>query len=810
MKKIFLYLLLIFIILFSKSFTAPVKFKYKKDILPTGKIKTDTLKRKYWGVALSGGGARGFAHLGFLKALQEEGLEPDMITGTSMGAVIGGFLASGYEMNEIIELMNSVDFTAIFSNDPGREDVIMQNKNYYDLFMGSLNITKKGLELPRSILSGYKIQKLFFKYLSPITTINKFNDFNNLYYPMRVVSTDIKTGEEYVFKKGDLGIAVRSSMNIPGVFPPIRIDKHKLVDGGISNNLPISELENMGVNFMVGVDISKSPSTDVTTVLETLNQLTTIFIYNQTKKSYQKAHKVFNIPLGDIKSSDFDKYKQIYKEGYKYGKKHAKKLNKDLKLKEQKYYIENIIYNNKKFKIKDYLCESNIYKKIENIISTENLWEFRAELVGESLYIKDYTIIESIKIKSPDKSISFQTESLTNTKKLLKKIKNIEYKDGYRATLVCDCSVVDKTLYLKTRNLAVDGIKVLNNEYFSDRFIKKYFQRNEQIYFDKKLLQSLDRLYGTGFFEVVLPYFENVDGKTNLVIYVNEKNRAKLSLAGNFIAGKGFKTYSRVDYNNVIGWNGMLTHELVLDKDRHGRITYFSPLFFDLPVRFKIGAGYYEESDFPGDKYTQKKYYGFTGFNLIKYISGLKVNFSYQEYKPMYSDYVNYYKSKAEIDIENINSSNLKLDGYRFHASYEKPLSELNYSKYVVEHEHYFNIKNFVSFYTDLFWGKLAGTDFVYNNRIKYDNIFDLDDYSYYEDIMDIKSGLKYLNNKNIFVPYIFCGYLTKNRIEDGKIYYGLGVEKRVVLLRYIRWEIGFSKKKQQIYFQIGVNLNNL
>ncbi|TYB32167.1 MAG: hypothetical protein FXF47_00065 [Candidatus Mcinerneyibacterium aminivorans] len=807
MKKYFIIIIIFLLICVSLSYSEPVRFKYQKNILPTGKIKIDKLKRKYWGIALSGGGARGFAHLGFMKALEEEGIEPDMLSGTSMGAVVGGFLAAGYEMEKIIKLMNSVDFEAIFSNDPGREDVIMHNKNYYDMFMGSVNITKRGLELPASILSGYKIQKLFLRYLSPITTIEEFNNFNNLYYPCRIVAADIKTGGGYIWDSGDLGIAVRSSMNIPGVFPPLKIGDYQLVDGGVYENLPLSQLDNLGANFKVGIDLSQKPAESVSTMMDTFRQLTSIFIYNQTKQNYKKADKIYNLPLDNIKSSDFDKYDEIYQKGYEFAKKHIRSFKRDLELSQKKFYVKNIVYKKQDYPVNDYLTEENIYNKIEKIISSKNLWLFEARLNNENIYVRKSVILKNIKIKSPDKTISFQTETLENTRKLLEKIKEIEYKKGYRATLICNYEIRGDTLLINTKNLKIDSIEVRNNDYISNRFIKKYFQKKGELFFDKHLLKYLDRLYGTGFFEIVLPYFENKDNKTVLVIYVKEKKRAKLSLAGNFVLGKGFQAYSRIDYNNLFGWNEILTHELKLDKDRHSRLTYFSPMLLNLPVRFTLGGGYQEESDYPGASYTQKKFYGFSGINLFKYISGLEFKIFYEEYSPFEDEYLKYFRTNLEFNIDHLNSQNLKLEGYNLVASYEKPITNLNYDKITFSYENYINIDNTLTIFGDFFGGQISGENYVYNNLINYENLFENDDYSYYENIYDLKVGMKYTGEKKIIVPYVFYGALADDRINNLKSYFGIGFERKIILLRYINWELCFNRDIKDISLRIGVKI---
>ena len=207
------------------------------------------------GLALSGGGAGGGAHVGVLKALEEMDVPIDFIAGTSMGAIVGGFYAAGYSADSIKALMLNVDWQAAFSDRPSRRDQTMRKKELESEFLIPYRIgfNKGSIQLPLGVIEGQHLDQIFHRILQGV---NEVNDFDELHIPFRAVATDLVSGEEVILATGSLPDALRASMSIPGVFAPVRMNDRLLVDGGMANNLPVSVVRAMGADIVIAVDIS--------------------------------------------------------------------------------------------------------------------------------------------------------------------------------------------------------------------------------------------------------------------------------------------------------------------------------------------------------------------------------------------------------------------------------------------------------------------------------------------------------------------------------------------------------------------------
>ena len=204
------------------------------------------------GLALSGGGAKGFAHVGVLKVLEEEGVPIDYITGTSMGSIIGGLYAIGYSVEDLEAIMTQVDWDKMFSGKVERPKLPVQYKQFDGRYLVSLPIQNGKVKLPSGLISDHNILRLFSRLTLPVHGIEDFNDFP---IPFACIGADIVTGEAVVLNRGSLAEAMRASMSLPSIFAPVRIGEHLLVDGGIVRNFPVEDVRNMGADLVIGVDV---------------------------------------------------------------------------------------------------------------------------------------------------------------------------------------------------------------------------------------------------------------------------------------------------------------------------------------------------------------------------------------------------------------------------------------------------------------------------------------------------------------------------------------------------------------------------
>lgn len=261
------------------------------------------------GLALSGGGARGAAHVGVLRVLEELRIPVDYIAGTSMGSIIAGLYASGMTPDEIEQALKTMDWEHIFNDKPPREERSFRRKRDDDLYLvkAKPGYSDGEIKLPSGLIQGQKFDLALRKLALRASNIN---DFDRLPIPYRAVATDIGTGTSVVLSKGDIAQAMRASMAVPGAFAATVIDGRTLVDGGITNNLPISVVRDMGADIVIAVDISTPllPPEDVRNVLKITEQLAGIMTRTNTEQQIASLTErdVLIIPdLGDITSGDF-------------------------------------------------------------------------------------------------------------------------------------------------------------------------------------------------------------------------------------------------------------------------------------------------------------------------------------------------------------------------------------------------------------------------------------------------------------------------------------------------------------------------
>ena len=243
------------------------------------------------GLALSGGGARGAAHIGVLKVLVQEGIPIDYIAGTSFGALVGAFYALGYSPAEIETIFAAQDWNKIFSDSPDRRlSPLVHRKNFR--YLGEIRLRHFGIELPAGLWGGQKLTEMLNFYTTEGILAAGY-DFDRLRTPFRAVATDLLTGKPYVFKSGPLTEALRASSAIPLMFTPVEKDDMLLVDGGLVNNLPTNLVRDMGADIVIAVDVS-SP------LLEKSQLKTLIAVMDQTISLQMRLNLEASLKFADL------------------------------------------------------------------------------------------------------------------------------------------------------------------------------------------------------------------------------------------------------------------------------------------------------------------------------------------------------------------------------------------------------------------------------------------------------------------------------------------------------------------------------
>ncbi len=260
-------------------------------------------------LVLSGGGARGTAHIGVLKVLEEMRVPIDAIAGTSIGAVVGGLYAAGVPAAEIEKVMASIDWQEAFRDRPSRADLAFRRKQDDADYPVRLPLGIKGGKflLPKGLIQGQRLHQMLRSATLPVAHIDRFDD---LPIAFRAVATDIESGAAVVLDQGDLATALRASMSAPGVFAPVEVGGQLLVDGGIANNLPIEEARALGADVLIVSDVSfpLQRREELNSPLEISNQMLAILIRRETLRQralLTSRDVIIEAPLAGASSFDF-------------------------------------------------------------------------------------------------------------------------------------------------------------------------------------------------------------------------------------------------------------------------------------------------------------------------------------------------------------------------------------------------------------------------------------------------------------------------------------------------------------------------
>lgn len=274
------------------------------------------------GLVLSGGAARGLAHIGVLKALEEQGVRIHAIAGTSMGAVVGGLYAAGYSAAELETLAIELNWAQVLSDQPPRRSVPYRRKQDDRDFLSKLRFPFRAdgtLGLPLGVIQG---QNLDLVLQSLLLHVPNTQSFDKLPIPFRAVATDIATGEMVVFKQGSLPAAIRASMSIPAAFAPLELNGRLLVDGGMVNNIPVDVARAMGVDAVIAVDIGSplAKTDELGSVLDVMNQSITLMTRKNAEAqiaTLQPERDVLLTPaLNGMASVDFSQARFAMRAGY--------------------------------------------------------------------------------------------------------------------------------------------------------------------------------------------------------------------------------------------------------------------------------------------------------------------------------------------------------------------------------------------------------------------------------------------------------------------------------------------------------------
>ena len=313
-------------------------------LMASGEVYGQEVGHPRVGLALSGGGAKGAAHIGVLKYLVEQGVPIDYISGTSMGSIVGGLYAIGYTADQLDSLISNLDWSQYITGGLDRRyrsaSSRMERSAYllsvpFNLGTFDSNITearRRGngfiASLPGSFMGGNNITNLFNNLSLGYQDSMDFNDFP---IPFACVATDVISGEEVVMRSGRFPTAIRASMAIPGVFSPVELGGKVLIDGGMTNNFPVDVCQDMGADYVIGVEVSDAMATDASqlrSLPQIFNQLISVTVQAKSARNRGGCKIYLHPDISGFGTMSFNKsaIDSLVRRGYECAKEHAAEI----------------------------------------------------------------------------------------------------------------------------------------------------------------------------------------------------------------------------------------------------------------------------------------------------------------------------------------------------------------------------------------------------------------------------------------------------------------------------------------------------
>ncbi len=518
----------------------------------------DTISKPKIALVLSGGTAKGLAHIGVLKVLEEQGIKPDLIVGTSMGSIIGGLYAIGYTADEIEQITLNTDWFKYLSNDTDLRNLNIEVKDDFEEYVYNFPIEKRKPGLGKGLIYGHELELYLNRISFPSYKYSNFDEFPIRY---RAISTDVLNNEVYIFKDGPLPLALRASMSIPSLFEPIRYKGKVLVDGGILDNFGVDIALQEGADIIIGSNverISKSED-DFDTYKNLFAQLMMLHSKQKYKKYKDSVDVLIEPPVLEM-GSKFDKAKKIINIGYQTALKHLSELKKIKSSIYGDYKKRKKITHEKSFPISqiairginDLSYKYHIYNRLRNSIGLiANYSVIEKEITdlyrsGQFSYIKYY--IEKISDNNYKLLFDFAPKAKNNLQLGIHYTEQVDL--GLIVGLTSRNSLSLNTKFkIKARISKYPGV---------DQYISKYFKiKNTRVGFKQFFNYSMDK---------ITIYDEQIKLTAYNRNFLNFGGGAILVLGHNSMLESGYK-YEKYFFNKLFRAEFQKIGNTVVDKN---------------------------------------------------------------------------------------------------------------------------------------------------------------------------------------------------------------------------------------------------
>ncbi len=432
------------------------------------------------GLVLSGGGAKGFAHIGVLKVLEEAGVQIDYIGGTSAGAIIGALYSSGYTAAQLDSILTTLDYNELMQDKLPRKSKSIYQKENGEKYAFSLPIKNRKVALPSAVSKGQN----FFNVMSKLTEhVHDIGDFSKLPIPFFCVATNLENGNIEILENGFLPEALRASGSFPTLLDPVEIDGKLLTDGGVVNNFPVDIMKEKGVDIIIGIDVQDKlkSKANLNTAPRIIMQIVGFQMYDDDRLKIKETDLYMHPDISEYNVVSFDVAKQIVNKGEEVARKQMSYLKEiankqtkskaiiahniihqkneklyvnDIKISGNKNYTKEYILGKLKIVKSDSITYEKFYEGIDNLSATDNF---------KSIYYKFVKQEEGTEIR-----FNLKEEEVSTFLKL-----SVHYDDLYKTGVLLN--ITSKHTLFKNDVFSADFILGDNIRYNIDYFIDNGF-----------------------------------------------------------------------------------------------------------------------------------------------------------------------------------------------------------------------------------------------------------------------------------------------------------------------------------------------
>jgi NTE family protein len=575
------------------------------------------------GLALSGGGARGVAHIGIIEVLENNGIHVERVAGTSMGSIVGGLYAAGYSPQVLSTFFETHDWSDILSSNPKRRSTYVSQKEARNWPLLEMRFDRLKAQIPSRWSSGQRVISTL-SWLTHVSTFECGGDFDKLPIPFRSIATDLNTGNAEISKSGSLARAIQASTTIPLLFDPVAWDNKLLVDGGLINNLPVDVLREMGSDFVIAGAIEESmhPADELKNPLNIADQVTSITMRNITKISREKANFVISPDMDEFSSSDFSQIHVMIERGRqaaleavpalldslsKFKERYRKISLGEIKIspESEKDFVSGVLKNFISIDSKNSL--PRILDGIERLWATDRYFSIKGEIEEKTGIIRieatpaprfvsihtlgknRETVIDTTDVFSFEKNAPLSMgEIISHVTAQLRLIQS----EGYSFANITsqEMSADNDTLKMTVSIPSLKLMVIDPNIKTRPSLITREFDMKPGDFFDmNRVMASVDNLYGTDLFDQVSTDVEPMNGGVRLNIHLKERNWSMVRLGLRYDEFNNSEGRINILQENILGLGNQLggifqvgdRNRLLMVENRSDRV-YSSLLTFSI------------------------------------------------------------------------------------------------------------------------------------------------------------------------------------------------------------------------------------